>query len=290
MQEPYNFISVIVPCLNSESTIDMCISSLLQQEYPPEHFELIFVDDGSNDRTVELIKKYPVKLLREEKKNPFIARNKGVQNSNGNVLAFTDSNCEVDKGWLSTINENINEGFEAIQGPGSLTKQTEILPRAECNLLIMKKEDYWGDTKNFAILKSVFNEVGGFPCHTSGDSLIVYELKKLNYKIKYDENLKVYREYSTKFSVLLGKNWKYGKGDVAIDYHYNRLNWVRKLFQSLKYSMRFFIKIPTARNFDDLMISVFYYHTMKVTRAISYIVNFKTVVNNCTDSDNCRSY
>lgn len=284
MSKNYNCISVIIPCLNSEKTIDLCIRSLLQQEYPHECFEIIIIDDGSKDRTVELIKKYPVKLIEAKSKNPFIARNKGVLNSKGNVLAFTDSNCEIDKKWLATINENINEGIEVLQGPGSLTKQTEIFARAEGNLLVMKENDFWGDSKNFAIVTQVFIEVGNFPTHTSGDSLIVYRLKEMNYKVKYEKNMKVYREFSTKFSVLLGKNWKYGKGDIAIDYFYSELSRKNKLYYGLKYSLRFFIKSIHMKNLDEFLIYGFYYHIMRVVRAISYIVNYKAIISECDNS------
>lgn len=286
MSETINFISVVVPCLNSENTVEKCIHSLLEQNYPSDFCEIIFVDNGSKDKTIDIIKKYPVQLLIENEKNPYVARNKGAVNSRGQVLAFTDSNCEADKNWLSAINDYINRGVEVSQGPGFLTKQKEIIPRAECNQWIMKDDDFWGDGKNIALLKSVFMKVGGFPTHyTGGDSLIVYKLKTSGYNVRYNENQKVYREFSTKFSVLLKKNWKYGKGDIAIDLFNNRLDREKKYILCMKSFLRFFIKIPEAKNPEDLFISNFYYHTMKITRSISYIVNYKLVLNKCKDID-----
>lgn len=287
MSEKHNFISVIVPCLNSESTIEGCIASLLGQDYPAESFEIIFVDNGSKDKTPELISNYPVELLTESERNPYVARNKGALNSNGQVLAFTDSNCEAESNWLASINEYINKGVEVSQGPGFLTKQKEIVPRAECNQWIMTEDDFWGDGKNIAMLKRVFTEVGGFPAHyTGGDSLIVYKLRSMGYNVKFNPEQKVYREFSTSFFILLKKNWKYGKGDVAIDVFNKRLNRKKRYFQCLKYPFRFVIRIPTSKTFDDLFISNFYYHAAKMTRDISYLVNYKNVCKNCTNINN----
>ena len=54
----YKFISVVMPIYNEEKYIVDCIESLLQQDYPIENMEWIFVDGGSKDRTCDLVKEY----------------------------------------------------------------------------------------------------------------------------------------------------------------------------------------------------------------------------------------
>jgi len=97
----FPFISVIVPVYNDEKRIGLCIKSLLRQSYPLDRFEIIIIDNKSSDKTVEVVKKYPVKLLHENKiQSSYAARNLGVKNSRGDVLVFTDSDCIADKNWL----------------------------------------------------------------------------------------------------------------------------------------------------------------------------------------------
>ena len=85
-------ISVIIVTHNSEPTIEGCINSLTSQSFPRKKFEIIIVDDGSNDRTVELAKKAEADLvINTEPCTIGTARNKGIEKARGTVLAFLDS-------------------------------------------------------------------------------------------------------------------------------------------------------------------------------------------------------
>ncbi len=61
------FVSVIVPVLNGERTIRECVVSLLKTDYPVERRDILVVDNGSTDRTAEIVKSFPVRYLREER-------------------------------------------------------------------------------------------------------------------------------------------------------------------------------------------------------------------------------
>ncbi|WP_321418619.1 glycosyltransferase [uncultured Methanomethylovorans sp.] len=74
----------------------------------------------STDNTQNLVRKYPVKLILNEKKNVAAARNLGVKEAKGEYIAFTDGDCRADKSWLSTlVNEMLNapENVACIGGP-----------------------------------------------------------------------------------------------------------------------------------------------------------------------------
>ena len=101
-------VSVIVPVYNRGEAIGKCIKSLLAQEYPKKKLEIIIVDNNSNDKTKDTIKKYPVKYLLEKEKGSYAARNKGIEHAKGEIIAFTDSDCIADKQWVSCL----AEGFE----------------------------------------------------------------------------------------------------------------------------------------------------------------------------------
>jgi len=99
----YPFVSVIVGIRNEELFIEECIESLLRLNYPSDHYEIIIVDGMSSDKTRDLVQKYPVKLLLNDKKNVAAARNLGVENAIGDLVAFTDGDCKVDSQWLKIL-------------------------------------------------------------------------------------------------------------------------------------------------------------------------------------------
>jgi glycosyltransferase involved in cell wall biosynthesis len=110
-------ISVIIPSYNSEETIEDCIDSLLNQSYADD-YEIILVD-SSQDRTPELVsRKYPnVKLIHFDKKtDPGTARNTGVQQSRGELIAFIDADCDASTDWLEKIESSHRSSYNIIGG------------------------------------------------------------------------------------------------------------------------------------------------------------------------------
>jgi len=85
------FVSVIIPTYNREHYLQKAIDSVLNQTYP--YFELIVVDDGSEDNTAELAENYGSEIvyIRQQNKGPAAARNRGVLAARYNLLAFLDS-------------------------------------------------------------------------------------------------------------------------------------------------------------------------------------------------------
>jgi cellulose synthase/poly-beta-1,6-N-acetylglucosamine synthase-like glycosyltransferase len=121
-------VSVIVPVYNARSTIEECISSLLALAFPRENFEILLVDNASTDETSEILARYSgnVRVLYEGKRGAGAARNKGLFNARGEVVAFTDADCVVDKDWLEKIVSPLNEDAVGIVGG-------RILSRRPCN-------------------------------------------------------------------------------------------------------------------------------------------------------------
>ena len=103
----YNpLISVIVPIYNREKTLDVCIKGILASKY--KNIELILVDDGSKDGSLEVCKKYAqadsrVVVVAQPNKGVSAARNTGIRHSNGEWISFIDSDDTV----LSTYYENL---------------------------------------------------------------------------------------------------------------------------------------------------------------------------------------
>jgi glycosyltransferase involved in cell wall biosynthesis len=97
-------ISVIVAQRNSARTIVKCLDALLGQDYPG--FEVIVVDDASQDATVALLDGYAARIkviCFASRQGPSAARNKGAAEASGEFIAFTDGDCVPDKNWLSRL-------------------------------------------------------------------------------------------------------------------------------------------------------------------------------------------
>jgi len=110
-------LSIIIATHNSEELISQCIHSLTSQSHPREKFEIIVVDDGSTDKSVEFAKKAGADKVIETKPCSLAkARNIGVENSEADLFAFIDSDCEAKDGWVRAIIKEL-QTVSALSGP-----------------------------------------------------------------------------------------------------------------------------------------------------------------------------
>jgi cellulose synthase/poly-beta-1,6-N-acetylglucosamine synthase-like glycosyltransferase len=97
-------ISIVIPTYNADDTIEECLESLLIQiKKIQKKAEVLVVDDGSTDNTINIVKKYSVKLINQKHKGPAEARNNGWKKAKGDIVIFLDSDCKVGKNWLKNI-------------------------------------------------------------------------------------------------------------------------------------------------------------------------------------------
>jgi glycosyltransferase involved in cell wall biosynthesis len=105
------FISVIVPVYNASKTIKQLITCLVNQSYPKDKYEIIIVDDGSRDETVEIVISITKEILQpnikiiklEHNCGPATARNRGIIEAKGEIIAFTDADTLPDTEWLKEL-------------------------------------------------------------------------------------------------------------------------------------------------------------------------------------------
>ncbi len=100
-------ITVIVPVYNDPKRTGFLLDALIKQSYPKEPCEIIIVDNGSTDNTVEIINNYIEKhpdlitlAFENDIQSSYAARNKGLEIAKGDVIAFTDSDCIPGENWL----------------------------------------------------------------------------------------------------------------------------------------------------------------------------------------------
>ena len=106
-------ISVIIPTLNEEKYLPRCLKSLVGQS-PKDHAEIIVVDGGSSDRTVELAKEHADKVLVEQDLPVGASRNLGAKHAAGEVLAFIDADTTACDRWLEVTSRTFETDSEAV--------------------------------------------------------------------------------------------------------------------------------------------------------------------------------
>ena len=86
------FISIVLYTCNEEKYIKDCLDALIKQDYPKDRYEIIVVDDGSTDRTNEVVSKYPAKVTNHKKNLGICStRNTGLRNANVKILRLVQT-------------------------------------------------------------------------------------------------------------------------------------------------------------------------------------------------------
>lgn len=107
-------ISVVIPVKNDEKKIGSCIEAVFNQSFLP--FEVIIVDGHSIDNTIKNAQEYPVKILFENYGTVGGARQVGLENSGGEYIAFTDSDCIPEKMWIDNLFKEFKEDIVGVGG------------------------------------------------------------------------------------------------------------------------------------------------------------------------------
>ncbi|MDY7031766.1 MAG: glycosyltransferase [Thermodesulfobacteriota bacterium] len=107
-------ISVVIPVKNEEEKIEECLKAVLSQSIEP--CEVIVVDGHSSDGTVEKASEFPVKVLYEEYSAVGGARQVGVENAEGEYVAFTDADCIPGQDWLENLIKEFDDGIVGVGG------------------------------------------------------------------------------------------------------------------------------------------------------------------------------
>ena len=117
LQESTPRVSVVVCSYNGGETLDQCLRSLLDLDYPD--YEVILVDDGSTDNTREIVARFPdVEVVHQANQGLSVARNVGLRASTGSIVAYTDSDCFAHPDWLSHLVDQLQRsGAAAVGGP-----------------------------------------------------------------------------------------------------------------------------------------------------------------------------
>lgn len=212
--------SVIVPVYNGALTIERCLDALARQQTAPDAYEVIVVDDGSQDETCAVVdawcRRHPshhARVVRQENAGPAAARNHGAQVAHADLLLFTDADCAPAPHWIDALTAPFADP-QVIGAKGTYTSaQQAAVPRfvqAEYEDRYDRMRDMpqidFIDTYSAAYRRAIFCENGGFdPIFTTAsveDQELSFRLAQKGYRLVFapaaqvehihDENLREY--------------------------------------------------------------------------------------------------
>jgi cellulose synthase/poly-beta-1,6-N-acetylglucosamine synthase-like glycosyltransferase len=222
-------VSIIVPVLNGEGTISTLLESLLRLKYPKDRLDFQVVDGNSTDKTMEVVKQFPVKLVTQNGTGLNAARNTGLRNSKSEIVAFTDSDCVVPEDWVQHIVENFKETRVGCVGGSIKGYDGDFLSEYADNsfmpvLRIFKKHEVLDSVKllqrypagcNMAFRREALEAAGGFDesiRHAFDEDELVERVCKSGYKMALDPNCLILHKHRTSLKELLKQNFRYGRG------------------------------------------------------------------------------
>ncbi|MEQ8847671.1 glycosyltransferase family A protein [Botrimarina sp.] len=117
--------SVIIPHYNDAPRLRLCLDALSRQTLPSDAFEVIVVDNNSTSPPRELVEGYPFcRFTSETRAGSYASRNRGLEVASGRVLAFTDSDCLPEPGWLEAGVARVTRG----PAPGQVGGAIQVFP------------------------------------------------------------------------------------------------------------------------------------------------------------------
>jgi len=243
------FVSVIVTSLNDETLIKDCLVSLLGMDYPRERQEILVVDNGSTDRTAEIIKSFPVRYLWEGRRGESYARNQGIEASNGEILAFTEPDCVVSTGWLQELVRAFDDegvggvGGEILPFPGNTPAERYAFRRVSHSQRWTMNHPIrpFAQAHNVAFSREVFQQIGLFDTRFPGggwdDADLCWRfLTGTKFKLVYAPKAAVFHRYRTTAKDFFIMHMRFGYGLALIFAKYRAtLSWGwQQRFQALR--------------------------------------------------------
>ncbi len=206
---PEEFVSIIIPFRNEAKNILKTFNSLIAQDYLNEKYEIIFVNDSSEDNSLQLLENLPKKenvFVHSVPKDYSLNAHKkrairfGIEKSKGEIIVTTDADCIHQKDWLKSLLKFMDEKTGFVSGPVEFISNENLfskMQRLEFAGLVITGAGLIGsenpiicNAANIAYRKKAFDEVGGFTYQMSlssgDDELLMQKIHRdTDYQIKF---------------------------------------------------------------------------------------------------------
>ncbi|EMP55571.1 family 2 glycosyl transferase [Marinobacter santoriniensis NKSG1] len=187
--------SIIIPCLNEEAFIEDCLESINSQNLQRCRFEIIVVDNGSTDQSVEKAQKLADKIILAPGVFVGAVRNVGAYHARGEVLVFIDADCTLDYDWLTRAEKLLLENPDSVLGGGAALPEDAAWIERFWLLEGPKGNQLPKELIGCSIVvpSAIFSEITGFDEKFSSgeDTDFSKRAKKLKYSVMITRDLNV---------------------------------------------------------------------------------------------------
>lgn len=201
--------SVIVPAYNAAAVLPCCLAALQQQTLDPDTYEVIVVDDGSRDATADVAAQHQPcapRVLRAAHGGPARARNLGARAARGEILLFTDADCEPTPDWLARLTTAFGQAQVSGAKGAYRTRQLGLIARFvqqeyqdKYDRLLTQAQIDFVDTYSAAYRRAIFLEYGGFdvsfPAASVEDQEFSFRLAEHGHRLIFVPDAIVYHRH-----------------------------------------------------------------------------------------------
>ena len=235
----YPSTTIIVPCWNEEKTVSKTVDSLLSMRYPKDRLEVFIIDDGSTDRTWEVVQKFSknpqVKLFRKENGGKHTAVNIGIENSESELIGCLDADSFVDKDSLHEIASAFNEDAQMMAATPMLVvhepktvlqkmQKTEYHTGAFLRRMLSPLDAITVTPGPFSIFRrEVFEKIGLYKkAHNTEDMEFALRMQSHHMRIRNIHTAQVYTTAPGTLYTLYRQRlrWAYGVMKNTLDYRF----------------------------------------------------------------------
>jgi len=214
-------VSVVVPAKDAAETLPACLRALQQQSFPGSDYEIILVDDGSADRTAHIAEEAGVRVIRQETRGPAAARNSGAKAAKGDILVFTDSDCEPAEGFIEAMVRPFADPDVAAVMGAYRSRQPEPIAQF-VQLEFEHKQERMArrgainavHTYAAAYRRRVFEAFGGFdesyPVPSNEDQEFSYRLARAGLKMVFQPQAIVFHTHDRTLGEFLQRKFRLG--------------------------------------------------------------------------------
>ncbi len=219
-------ISVIIPVKNRPQDIRECLVALVLLDYPKDKVEIIVVDDGSTDSTGKVIQTFDVRTIRSPQSiGASACRNLAARTAQGDLFAFTDSDCVPHPLWLRELSPYFNDQKVGIVGGyvsnfysrTALDRYEEVRSSLNMGPLSFRVEEdslsnAYVPSCNLIIRKKAFWEAGGFQADLAvGEDVdLCWRTRALGYRLLYVPQGRIEHKHRNDLPHMLMRRYDYG--------------------------------------------------------------------------------